>query len=663
MITFAPPLTAIRIARLDRNLAVCSTEVLERKKILKNSCLTWNNQLTKMDQNTKIPLENVVLDEKPETKKEDHYAIDWEDDDDSTKWSDKTTKEKIFGTVFVIVKIILAVACLYLFICSISMLGDGFQILAGKTAGEVFSNDSFLSNPLTGLIIGILVTALVQSSSTSTSIVITMVASGILPVHIAIPIIMGSNIGTSVTNTIVAMTQSLDKNDFRRAFAGATVLDVFNLLTVLVFFPLERVSGYLEVTTGAIIESFNIQGGSDTPDLLKVLTDPVVLGIVRINDSVISLTAQDIPLEAGSSMIDLWCEQTTAILNRTTLVNVSMPLITEQENTATVITPINQSISETVLVGIRLCKSPDDFLFANTGLSDLEAGIIILVTSLIILTSCLILMVKLLNSMMHGTVSRLIKKVINIDFKYPFGWVAGYIAILVGAGLTFVVQSSSVFTSTLTPLVGMGMISLERMYPLTLGANIGTTTTGIFAALASDPDRLEYSLQIALVHLFFNLSGIALWYPVPFLRRIPLKGAKALGNTTAEYRWFAVLYILFVFFLIPLLLLALSFADFWAMMSFVILVLAILFFVTVTNLLQTHRPNWLPAVLRSWKFLPEWMRSLRPYDNFFTKYLLCQCCCKPPVDSDSELSSTASSIDGFHNEAFDADLEMVLTKL
>nr|XP_018672441.1 sodium-dependent phosphate transport protein 2B-like [Ciona intestinalis] len=616
-----------------------------------------------MDQKTNIPLENVVLDEKPETKKEDHYAIDWEDDDNSTKWSDKTTKEKIFGTVFIIVKIILAVACLYLFICSISMLGDGFQILAGKTAGEVFSNDSFLSNPLTGLIIGILVTALVQSSSTSTSIVITMVASGILPVHIAIPIIMGSNIGTSVTNTIVAMTQSLDKNDFRRAFAGATVLDVFNLLTVLVFFPLERVSGYLEVTTGAIIDSFNIQGGSDTPDLLKVLTDPVVLGIVRINDSVISLTAQDIPLEAGSSMIDLWCEQTTAILNRTTLVNVSMPLITEQQNTATVITPINQSISETVLVGIRLCKSPDDFLFANTGLSDLEAGIIILVTSLIILTSCLILMVKLLNSMMHGTVSRLIKKVINIDFKYPFGWVAGYIAILVGAGLTFVVQSSSVFTSTLTPLVGMGMISLERMYPLTLGANIGTTTTGIFAALASDPDRLEYSLQIALVHLFFNVSGIALWYPVPFLRRIPLKGAKALGNTTAEYRWFAVLYILFVFFLIPLLLLGLSFADFWAMMSFVILVLAILFFVTVTNLLQTHRPQWLPAVLRSWKFLPEWMRSLRPYDTFFTKYLLCQCCCKPPVDSDSELSSSASSIDGCDNEGFDAGLEIVLTKL
>uniref|UniRef100_F6TQU2 Uncharacterized protein n=1 Tax=Ciona intestinalis TaxID=7719 RepID=F6TQU2_CIOIN len=529
--------------------------------------------------------------------------------DNSTKWSDKTTKEKIFGTVFIIVKIILAVACLYLFICSISMLGDGFQILAGKTAGEVFSNDSFLSNPLTGLIIGILVTALVQSSSTSTSIVITMVASGILPVHIAIPIIMGSNIGTSVTNTIVAMTQSLDKNDFRRAFAGATVLDVFNLLTVLVFFPLERVSGYLEVTTGAIIDSFNIQGGSDTPDLLKVLTDPVVLGIVRINDSVISLTAQDIPLEAGSSMIDLWCEQTTAILNRTTLVNLKN----------------NHWIIKTFMYCLIFNAKHVD---ANTGLSDLEAGIIILVTSLIILTSCLILMVKLLNSMMHGTVSRLIKKVINIDFKYPFGWVAGYIAILVGAGLTFVVQSSSVFTSTLTPLVGMGMISLERMYPLTLGANIGTTTTGIFAALASDPDRLEYSLQIALVHLFFNVSGIALWYPVPFLRRIPLKGAKALGNTTAEYRWFAVLYILFVFFLIPLLLLGLSFADFWAMMSFVILVLAILFFVTVTNLLQTHRPQWLPAVLRSWKFLPEWMRSLRPYDTFFTKYLLCQCCCK-----------------------------------
>ena len=69
---------------------------------------------------------------------------------------------------------------------------------------------------------------------------------------------------------------------------------------------------------------------------------------------------------------------------------------------------------------------------------------------------------------------------------------------LAGAGLTFLVQSSSVFTSTLTPLVGLGIIGVERMYPLTLGSNIGTTTTSILAALASDPDQLEAALQVCL---------------------------------------------------------------------------------------------------------------------------------------------------------------------
>lgn len=64
-----------------------------------------------------------------------------------------------------------------------------------------------------------------------------------LSVKKAIPIVMGANIGTSVTNTIVSMGQITDKNDFRRAFAGATVHDVFNWLTVLVLLPLEVISG------------------------------------------------------------------------------------------------------------------------------------------------------------------------------------------------------------------------------------------------------------------------------------------------------------------------------------------------------------------------------------------------------------------------------------
>jgi sodium-dependent phosphate cotransporter len=51
-----------------------------------------------------------------------------------------------------------------------------------------------------------------------------------------------------------------------------------------------------------------------------------------------------------------------------------------------------------------------------------------------------------------------------------------YVAMALGGVITFLVQSSSVFTSTLTPMVGSGVLSIERAYELTLGSNIGKTT-------------------------------------------------------------------------------------------------------------------------------------------------------------------------------------------
>ncbi|MEQ2267682.1 hypothetical protein XENORESO_009097, partial [Xenotaenia resolanae] len=135
-------------------------------------------------------------------------------------------------------------------------------------------------------------------------------------------------------------------------------------------------------------------------------------------------------------------------------------------------------------------------IFVNVDLPDLAIGLILLALSLLILCTCLILIVKLLNSMLKGQVALVIKKVLNTDFPFPFGWVTGYIAIVVGAGMTFIVQSSSVFTSAITPLVGIGVISLERAYPLTLGSNIGTTTTAILAAMASPGETLANALQV-----------------------------------------------------------------------------------------------------------------------------------------------------------------------
>lgn len=274
-------------------------------------------------------------------------------------------------------------------------------------------------------------------------------------------------------------------------------------------------------------------------------------------------------------------------------------------------------------------------------------------------------MVKLLSSMLKGSVARGIKKVLNTNFPFPFGWVTGYLAIIVGAILTFLVQSSSVFTSTMTPLVGIGVISLKRMYPLTLGSNIGTTATGIIAAFAGDdPAGLVDALQLSLCHFFFNISGILVWYPIPILRRVPIRGAKTLGNTTAKYRWFAVIYLLFAFFLIPGLLLGLSFAGIWVMGGFLIVIAVIILFVVVINVLQSKKPNWLPAPLRTWDFLPLPLHSLKPYDAFFTRFLLCCKSCKDQGDEASDSSSVSdtespndttdkTSFEGLQNEAFE----------
>ena len=128
-----------------------------------------------------------------------------------------------------------------------------------------------------------------------------------------------------------------------------------------------------------------------------------------------------------------------------------------------------------------------------------------------------------------------------------------YFNMLIGLFITIIVQSSSITTSTLTPIAAVGLIRLEDMMPLTLGANIGTTLTGIMAASIVTDDPVA-GWQVALCHLFFNIFGILVWYPVPFMRRVPLNAARALGRMTAHPKWgtfFPLVYTFGVFFIIP----------------------------------------------------------------------------------------------------------------
>ncbi|XP_017911731.1 PREDICTED: sodium-dependent phosphate transport protein 2C isoform X4 [Capra hircus] len=366
---------------------------------------------------------------------------------------------------------------LYLFICSLDILSSAFQLLGSKVTGDIFKDNVVLSNPVAGLVIGVLVTVLVQSSSTSSSIVVSMVASKLLTVRASVPIIMGVNVGTSITSTLVSMAQSGDRDEFRRAFGGSAVHGIFNWLTALVLLPLESAAAPLERLSALILGAANLQPGGHAPDILKVLTQPLTHLIVQLDADVLMGSATG--NATNRSLIKRWCgtrEQTAAGNSSHCGAAAGGPCPGK-----------NGSASE----GPVPCRH----LFAGTALADLAVGLILLAASLLVLCSCLVLIVKLLNSTLRGRVAQAVRTVINADFPRPFGWLSGYLAMLVGAGLTFVLQSSSVFTAAIVPLIGVGVISLERAYPLFLGSNTGTTTTALLAALASPSDMLLSAVQ------------------------------------------------------------------------------------------------------------------------------------------------------------------------
>ena len=165
---------------------------------------------------------------------------------------------------------------IYLLLVAVGMIGAGFKWASGGAEGarQLFA---FATNPLMGLVVGAMATALVQSSSTVTSVIVGLVAGG-LPVPTAIPMIMGANLGTTVTNTLVSMGHVGKRKEFRRAFSAATVHDFFNLMAVAIFLPLEIMTGYLSKASEYLANL--LVGGSSVSikglDFIKPLTQPVL---------------------------------------------------------------------------------------------------------------------------------------------------------------------------------------------------------------------------------------------------------------------------------------------------------------------------------------------------------------------------------------------------
>ena len=345
---------------------------------------------------------------------------------------------------------------LYIFLVSIGLMGVAFKGFGKEFAENLIRTTS---NPFVALFIGIFATSLIQSSSTTTSMVVGFVASGVLSVRCAIPIIMGANIGTTVTSVTVAMMHITRREEFKRAFSGAVMHDFFNLIAVMILLPLELTTRYLEKAATILANIFQSYGGIKLTSPVKVLTKPA----------------------------------------------------------------------------IHFIKD----LFSNVGLLSSKFGyVLILLLSFVFLFFALFFIVKVMKAIVAKHTEIMLDRVIGKN---------GYLAMLVGVMITAIIQSSSVTTSILVPMFGAGILTMEAAFPITLGANIGTTVTAMLAALTGNIS----AITIAFAHFLFNITGIALVYPLKWTRRIPLYLARRFGEIASRSRKIAVMYVLSAFFILP----------------------------------------------------------------------------------------------------------------
>lgn len=177
------------------------------------------------------------------------------------------------------IKVIQFILFLYFFLLSVGLLGSSLKLF-GKGFAEAMIATT--SNPIVGLFIGVLVTSVVQSSSMTTSLVVGMVGGGLLTVENAIPVVMGANIGTTITNILVSLAHVKRSVEFRRAFSASTVHDIFNLLSVAIFLPIQLKTNFLGYFSSHLTEVFSKVGGVTLFNPLAAITKPVIKLILQL---------------------------------------------------------------------------------------------------------------------------------------------------------------------------------------------------------------------------------------------------------------------------------------------------------------------------------------------------------------------------------------------
>ena len=353
---------------------------------------------------------------------------------------------------------VLVFSLIYTFLVGVSALEKGIKIMGEDTQEALFSS---VSNPIAGLCVGILGTVLVQSSSASTSVIVGLVATGGISVEAAVPMIMGANIGTTVTNTLVSLGHVRQSSEFKRAFAAATVHDFFNVMAVALLLPLELLTGVVSKTATWISDRLVGTAGTEWKSPVKAWVKKPVEWIV-----------------------DVW---------------------------------------------------------EAVGLNGNVLGTTVVLTGLVIVLLSLTFITKNMRELVADRVEKSVNKVL--------GKGSGSVAMLLGLVITIAVQSSSITTSILIPLAAAGVLSLRNAYPVTLGANVGTTITALLAALAAS---VPEALTVGLAHTVFNVLGIALLYVPRFIRYVPVRLAEGLGEVAFSRPAWAVIYVMTAFIVLPL---------------------------------------------------------------------------------------------------------------
>jgi sodium-dependent phosphate cotransporter len=359
----------------------------------------------------------------------------------------------------------LALMFLYMFLVGVKSLEEGISTFGSEFVDGVFSS---VANPMAGLAAGILATVLVQSSSVTTATIVGLVGSGVLPVETAVPMVMGANIGTTVTNTLASLGHVRQGPYFERAFAAATMHDYFNLLAVLILLPLEVAFGLISrIATWAadVVGDILPRGGTGSSPIKNAISAPVSL----LQDTIVSQG---------------W---------------------------------------------------------------DTAAGAIFLVLGIGLIFTALWMITRQMKRVMSGRIESAINGILSKG--------AGLGALTAGLLMTVAVQSSSITTSILVPLVAAGVLTLQNAFPVTLGANIGTTITALLASLAAEsPD----ALVIALAHVAFNVIGILIIYPWPRIRAVPLWLAEKTAIAATRRKSIVAGYVIGLFILSPLAILLIS---------------------------------------------------------------------------------------------------------